>query len=890
MDITQSFLLSPLHYIFNPRSVAVIGATERVGVAKTLLFNLIRSPFGGVVYPVNPKRGAVHGIKAYPSISAIPEPVDLAIIVTPAKTVPAIVKECSEAGAKSAIILSAGFAEMGEPGLELERQIVDNKGNMRIIGPNCLGIINPILGLNATFAASNAKKGRVAFLSQSGALCTSILDYSLRENIGFSAFVSTGSMLDVDYGDLIDHFGSDPNTDAIVFYAESIGNPKKFYSAARQVALTKPIIVIKAGRTAEGSAAAASHTGSLTGSDDILTAMFERCGVLRVDKIAELFYMAEVLSKQPRPKGNRLTIVTNAGGPGVLSTDSLISGDGQLTELSTETINELNSFLPNAWSHGNPVDVLGDSDESRYQKTLAVVANDHNSDGILVILTPQDMTNPTATADALVPYAKIGKPVLASWMGGQSVAEGARILSQAGIPNFPFPDQATDVFNYMYRYQRNLWNLYEETEASSTPVQYDRKLATAMIQEAYANKRQNMSEYESKQLLAAYGIPVCKTVVATSAEDAGKAAEEMGFPVVVKLHSEIVLHKSNVGGVVLNLKSTEAVKEAFNRIKANVEKLYGNEGQHFLGVTVQQMISLKGYEVIIGSNIDPLVGPIIVFGSGGTLVEIYRDTAMTLPPVTPNLARQLMQKTKIFTALQGYRDVGACDIPLLEQIIVGFSQMIVDHPQIMECDINPLIVSPDGIIAVDARIILQPDETKTDELPKALVASYPEELIQTVDDVLIRPIRPTDEPQVKAFSDSQAHRPEFSSFFKDYDLTGQIAHNKLSRMCFIDYDREVALVAETEGKIIGLARVTNIYGTSEAEMSLVIDAEYRGKKLGSALLALLRKFMKERNMCQMNARCSVDNQAALQFLKKHGFHVAVQKEDIYICKQDVCIL
>ncbi|KAL0212003.1 hypothetical protein RCL1_005629 [Eukaryota sp. TZLM3-RCL] len=888
MDLTQSHILPPLHYIFNPRSVAVIGATERVGVGKTFLFNLLRSPFGGVIYPINPSRSSVHGIKAYPSISAVPDVVDLAVIITPAKTVPGLVLQCRDAGVKSLIIISAGFAEMGEPGRELERQIMENKGNMRIIGPNCLGVMNPPLGLNCTFAATNAAKGRVAFLSQSGALCTSILDYSLRENLGFSAFVSVGSMLDVDYGDLIDHFGSDPNTDAIVMYAESVGNPKKFYAAARQVALSKPIIIIKAGATDAGASAAASHTGALTGSDDVLTAMFERCGVLRVDKIADLFYMAGVLSKQPRPKGNKLTIVTNAGGPGVLSTDALIKKGGELTTLSPETIEELNKFLPHAWSHGNPVDVLGDSDEKRYQQTLAVVASDPEADGVLVILTPQDMSNPTGTAEALVPYANIGKPVLASWMGGQTVAPGAEILSKAGIPTFPFPDQATDVFNYMYAYHKNLCNLYEETSPEAD-VEVDRNAAQAMIDEAYANKREIMSEYESKQLLAAYGIPVCKTVIAKTAEEAGRVADEMGYPVVVKIHSEIITHKSNVGGVLLNLKNAEEVKTGFNNIKANVERLYGSEGDHFLGVTVQQMISLKGFEVIIGSNIDPTVGPVILFGSGGVMVEVYRDTAMTLPPVSLNLAKQLMQKTKIYHALEGFRGQPPCDVDALAKILVRFSELVVNHKEIAEIDINPLIVSHEGIISLDARVLLHPVDKPRDELPTALVASYPAELTRQVENIAFRPVKPTDEFMIKKFSDAQAVRPEFASFFRNYDLTGRIAHSKLSRMCFIDYENEVAFVAleENTQNMLAISRLTRLFGSEEAEMSLVVSAEAQRKSIGQTLFNLMVEFMKKHRMSVMTARCPKANENALKFLQKNGFQITGEEAEILICKMSL---
>src|SRR5512143_1117266 len=506
-----------LHYerqaldsIFSPRNVAVIGATETPGsVGRTILWNLISSPFGGTVFPVNPKRPGVLGIKAYPSISDVPEPVDLAVIVTPAATVPGIIGDCVEAGGQSAIIISAGLKETGPPGAELERQVMEHarRGKMRIIGPNCLGVMSPTTGLNATFASAMARRGRVGFISQSGALCTAILDWSLRENVGFSAFVSIGSMLDVNWGDLIYYLGNDPRTRSIVIYMESIGDARAFLSAAREVALSKPIIVIKAGRTAAAAKAAASHTGSLAGSDEVLEAAFRRSGVLRVNSIADMFYMAEVLSKQPSPKGPRLTILTNAGGPGVLATDALIGSGGELTELSPETMAAYNAVLPATWSHNNPVDIIGDASPERYAKALEIAAKDPNSDGMLVILTPQAMTDPTKTADVLEPYAQsLGKPVIATWMGGKDIAAGEAILNKANIPAFPYPDTAARVFTYMANYSKNLSSLYE-TPLSVGESDVDRERAAQIIESVRASGRTILTEYESKQLLSCYGIP-----------------------------------------------------------------------------------------------------------------------------------------------------------------------------------------------------------------------------------------------------------------------------------------------------------------------------------------------------------------------------------------------
>src|SRR5512136_1256400 len=526
----------PRDAIFAPKSVAVIGATENPGsVGRTLLWNLISSPFGGTVYPVNPKRPSILGIKAYPSIKDVPEVVDLAVVVTPSTTIPAIISDCADIGVKGAVVISAGFKETGPAGVELERQLLAHarRGNLRVVGPNCLGVMCPVSGLNATFATTIARRGKVGFISQSGALCTAVLDWSLQENVGFSAFVSIGSMLDVDWGDLIYYMGDDPHTESIVIYMETIGNARSFISAAREVAHTKPIIVIKPGRTAGAAKAAASHTGSLTGSDEVLEVAFRRSGALRVDKISELFYMAEVLGKQPRPKGPRLTILTNAGGPGVLATDALIQDGGELTEVSPGAMDDFNALLPVAWSHNNPVDILGDASPSRYARALEIAARDQNSDGMLVILTPQAMTDPTETAEELVKYVQsFDKPVLASWMGGKDVAAGEAVLNRANIPTFPYPDTAARMFDYMVRYSENQHLLYETPGLGNGIGAPDFDRAAQLIQTVRDSGRTILTEYESKQLLAAYGIPTVDTRIASTEEEAVASAEAIGYPVV----------------------------------------------------------------------------------------------------------------------------------------------------------------------------------------------------------------------------------------------------------------------------------------------------------------------------------------------------------------------
>ncbi|WP_334310499.1 acetate--CoA ligase family protein [Nodularia spumigena] len=721
-DILPTEKRNPLDAIFAPKSVAVIGASERANsVGRTLLWNLISNPFGGTVFPVNPQHHSILGIKAYPTIFDIPEAVDLAVIATPAPTVPSIITQCVDAGVKSAIILSAGFKETGVEGVTLEQQILEqaHRGKMRIIGPNCLGVMSPRTGLNATFASAMARPGNVGFISQSGALCTAILDWSFSENVGFSAFVSLGSMLDVGWGDLINYLGDDPHTTSIVIYMESIGDGRAFMSAAREVALTKPIIVIKAGRTEAAAKAAASHTGALAGSDQVLDAAFRRCGVLRVNSISDLFDMAELLAKQPRPQGPRLTILTNAGGPGVLATDALIATGGEVAEISEETTASLNQILPAHWSHGNPIDILGDADPHRYTQALEIAAKDPNSDGLLVILTPQAMTDPTQTAEQLKPYAQmVGKPILASWMGGADVAAGEMILNKNHIPTYPYPDTAARMFSYMWQSTYNLRGIYETPVISafdSSSGIPDRNCVEKIIKSARQAQRTMLTEFESKQILAAYGVPVVTTCVAQSEDEAVRCAENMGYPVVLKLFSHTITHKTDVGGVQLNLRDAEAVRLAYNAIAESVSEKVGVE--HFLGVTVQPMVKMAGYELIIGSSLDAQFGPVLLFGTGGKLVEIFRDRAIALPPLNTILARRMMEQTQIYKALQGVRGQKSIDLAALEQLMVVFSQLVVEQPGIKEIDINPLLASSEELIALDARIILKHKEFSS-EVPE----------------------------------------------------------------------------------------------------------------------------------------------------------------------------
>ena len=881
----------PLDAIFAPHSVALIGATDRPGsVGRAVLWSLLSSPFGGTVYPISDKRSSVLGITAYRNVEQIPETVDLAVIVTPAETVPGIIAQCVASGVRGAIVISAGFKEHGERGKELEQQILEQIGNsgLRLIGPNCLGVMNPISGLNATFASNMARPGNVAFISQSGALCTAILDWAQKEVVGFSAFVSIGSMLDVGWGDLIDYLGNDPRTHSIVMYMESVGDARAFLSAAREVSLSKPIIVIKAGRSEAAAHAAASHTGTMAGSDEVLEAAFRRCGVLRVNTIADLFYMAETLSKQPRPKGPRLAVVTNAGGPGVLAADSIISAGGELADLAPETLALLNQTLPPHWSRNNPVDVLGDALPDRYAKVVETVVADPNNDGLLAVLCPQGMSHPTVTAERLVPLAKgTGKPVLACWMGGTEMSAGIEILNKGGIPTFNYPDAASRIFYYMWRYSYLLRALYETPMLPQGEEGPNRARAQWIIENVRQSGRTLLSEAESKELLSCYQIPTSPTFEAHSSEEAVAKADELGYPVVVKLFSHTITHKSEVDGVKLNLSTPEAVRNAWREIEASVREKAG--AQHFLGVTVQPFFRSDGYELIVGSTADAQFGPVMLFGTGGLLVEVFGDRALALPPLTSTLARRMMEQTKIYKALQGVRGRKPIDLNELEALLVRFSQLIVEQRWIKEIDINPLLASPDRLIALDARIVVYPQATKKEDLPRLAIRPYPQRYVRPATmkngvGVLVRPIRPEDEPLLIKLHQALSERTVYLRYFQPLKLSQRTAHERLQRICFLDYDREMALAVEHkkedgEPEIIAIGRLSRLRGKDEGEMAVLVDDRFQHQGLGTLLYQRLIEIAREEHLTAIHSTILSENREMQAICKKLGFHLQADLED-----------
>ena len=890
IDPSQNFLESlshPLHPFFHPDSIAIIGAKEAENsVGRTLLANVMAT-FKGRVYPVNPKYPSVLNLKCYPRAQDVPDKVDLAVIVTPPSIIPSIIDDCAAANIKAVIIVSAGFKETGPEGLALEMEVLKRvkRAGIRLIGPNCLGLMNPSIGLNATFAAVTALPGHMAFISQSGALCTAVLDWSLNEQIGFSAFVSIGSMADVQWSDLIDYFNHDPKTHSILIYMETVGDARTFLSAAKQAAFRKPVILIKPGRTQAAAKAAASHTGALAGADDIFEAALLRVGVMRVETIEELFNMAEVIAKQPYPKGPQLAIVTNAGGPAVLATDAALLHGAQIAPLQQKTLDALSAFLPAAWTHGNPVDILGDASAERYAKAVKLVFDAPEVDGILVILTPQGMTEATETAKALASIPEQGKkPILASWMGASHVRDGNKVLINANIPTFPYPDSASKTFALMWKQSDYLKLLYETPTLrdgqEEKNLQRDQEI-DYFFNSLKKEERTLLTEAESKRVLASFGIPVVETFIAKTAEEAAAFADQIGYPVVLKLHSFTITHKTDVGGVKLNLADRQAVFTACQEIAASVEKSAGRG--RFQGVTVQKMIKLSGYELILGSIVDPQFGPVVLFGFGGELVEVVKDKAIGIPPLTATLAKRMMQKTRIYKALEGVRGKKSIDLAKLEQIVIHFSQLITELPRIKECDINPLIASPDGIIALDARIVLHDFSIPDEKLPKPAIRPYPIQYIThfTLKNgvgVILRPIRPEDEPLLITFHKELSLESGRQRYFGFLALEKRIAHERLIQICHSDYDREIVLVTEISGptgseqkKIIGIVRLNKIFGTKEAELKMIIVDRFHNLGLGEKMLEKAILCSQKEGIKNIHTHILQDNLVMVRLCEKLGF-------------------
>ncbi|MEI8373055.1 MAG: GNAT family N-acetyltransferase [Planctomycetota bacterium] len=889
-----------LDKIFNPNRVAVIGASDvPTSVGCTVLRNLVGSGFKGVVYPVNPKRESVQGIQAYKDIPSLPNVPDLGVICTPSHTVAGLVRSLGEAGTRGIVVISAGFREIGEAGLKLEEQIRCEQRKfpgMRIVGPNCLGIMVPSIHLNASFAAATPLKGHIGFISQSGALCTSVLDWAIDAGIGFSYFVSVGNMLDVTIADLIDYFGSATDTQSIILYIESITEAREFVSAARAFARTKPIVAYKAGRFAESALAAASHTGAMAGVDSVYAAAFQRAGIERIFQIEDMFDCAELLAMHQPPKGDRLAIVTNAGGPGVMTTDALLGYDGTLAKLSEETLGKLNEILPTCWSHGNPVDILGDAQPDRYAKTVEIVLQDPNVDAVLVILTPQAMTDSTGAAQALVQgVGKSVKPVLAAWMGGHTVAEGSRLLDQNKIPTYDTPEKAVRAFMHLVSYARNLEILHETPREIPMAFALDRQRMRGLFDTILTEGHDVLSENISKALLDAYEIPVTKPLAARSRDDAISLARHIGYPVVMKIHSPQITHKTDVGGVVLNLASDEAVGNAFDKMTERAKKAL--QDAVILGVTVQKMIVIpNAFELIMGMKKDPIFGAVILVGMGGTSAEVFQDRALALPPLNETLARRALESLKSWPLLRGYRGKPAANIDRLIEILMRFSYLIADYPEIQEMDVNPLLVTPDDVIALDARVVVDRNMAVHPGRKYAHLAirPYPEEYVTERElkdgtSMILRPIKPEDEPmwhKLLGNCSKESIRFRFSSLIK------QTTHEMATRYCFIDYDRELAIVAEIEEdgqrKLAGVGRLVADAEHEVAEYAVIVGDQWQGRGLGGTLTDYCLEVAKRWGVKRLAAEVSKNNTRMLSTFSDRGFSLNEEQEgDVVLVSKEL---
>ena len=872
--------MSRIQVMFNPKTIALIGATEKEGaVGRTILENLLRSK-ERKIFPVNSRMDRVLDVETYPNIAGIPEHVDLAVVATPARSVPVVVEECGMAGVEGVVIISAGFKEIGKEGTQLESEInrIRKKYGMRIMGPNCLGFVRPPLDFNATFLRGRPPAGDIAFISQSGALGSAILDWAVSAGIGFSMFASLGSMIDVDFGDMIDFLGDDQATRSILIYMEGVGNARKFMSAARAFARRKPIIILKPGRFAESAKAVHSHTGAMAGDDAVYEAAFSRTGAVRVGEIAELFNAAQVLDSKKLPAGPRLAIVTSAGGPGVMATDALIHLGGELAVFSEESMKQLNALLPHYWSKANPVDVLGDATVDRFAKALAICLDDPMVDGVLIIYVPMDSAPSAQLAQAVADSVKnTWKPVIATWMGAEDVREGRRIFVENSIPNYDTPEEAVRTYMNMCRYKRHLDELYETPEelpAQKTPSKDHLK---ELLRMALKEGRILLNEEESKGFLMTYGIPVTIAQVVQDSEAAVSVAEKVGYPVVIKVVSPDISHKSDVGGVVMGIDSNAALKEAYEKLIERVKERAPMAA--ITGVAVEKMFTDIDYELILGSKKDKDFGSVILFGMGGTMAEFIKDFSIGLPPINQTLAKMLMQDTKVYKMLQGFRGKPAADFEGLEEILVNFSNLVVDFPEIAEIDINPLAISNGKASALDARIIIDKnyDATGRWPYPHLVITPYPTKYttpwqLSDGTEVLLRAIRPEDEPaehEMLSSLSQESLRTRFFSTIKD------ISHEWLILFCNIDYDRHMAIVAEVEEKgkkkMVGVARLIMNQDMTSGEVAFLVQDRYQGKHLGSKFLEILIGIARERGLEEIRADVLTENEKMLNVFKRLGF-------------------
>jgi acetyltransferase len=868
-----------LENMFHPKSIAVVGATTRQGsVGRTVMQNLIDTGFEGPVYPINPGHASIMGKKSFAALDRIGEPVDLVVVATPMETVPAIIDAAGRIKAAGAVIISAGGKEIGRVGQNIETAIRENAAGsgLRVIGPNCLGIMCSATPLNAGIAARMPLDGKLAFISQSGAICTAILDFSVKERIGFSHFISLGSMLDVDVGDIIDYLGADPAVDSIVMYVENLSRHRHFMSAARAVARVKPIIALKAGRSRAGASAAASHTGTMAGEDAVYDAAFQRAGIVRVKTFEELFDAAEILSRKARYRGPGLAIMTNAGGPGIMAADALSDYGADPATLSPETIKALDDVLPAHWSQGNPVDILGDATPERYRAASAVLAGAREVQALLVMLAPQAVTDADEVARTICDLlGTTVKPIITSWLGGAEVEQGREILNRAGIATFDTPERAVRAFMNLHRHARGIEMLQQIPPRLSTRIQVNRAAAGRILDSHASVTNGRLTETEAKALLETYGIPVNPTVAAASFDEAISVAQRIGYPVAMKILSRAITHKSDAGGVRLNLKTADAVKKGFFDLMDSARRAFPRAVLD--GVTVQPMIEAPDCELILGARTDRDFGPVILFGMGGVLAELLDDGAIALPPLNRLLASRLMEGTRIDRLLKGYRNHPPADRERLEEILIRLAQLVTDFPRITELDINPMVIHQGHPVAVDARVVVNGSSC---EAPLHLVVSpypaqYEERLtLPGIGDLLIRPIRPEDAPLLLELFDTLSPQ---SIYYRFFSPMRQLSNTMLARFTQIDYDREIALVAIQESagseKILGAARVILQHNLKDSEFAVLVGDPWHGKGIGANLLTKCLDIARERRFESIWGMVLAENKGMLALGRKLGFTI-----------------
>lgn len=893
-QIMESHYLTPF---FSPRAVAVFGASDTADAIGQIVFhNLLAAGFTGPLYAVNPRRDTVQGQPAYASIAQVASPVDLAVIATPAATVPGIIEACGQQGVKAAVIITAGFAEAGEVGRQLEQQALQaaRRHGIRLIGPNCLGIMRPAIGLNATFNKGSANSGHLAIVSQSGALCTAILDWARNNDVGFSSVVSLGASADVDFGDILDYLLHDAQTHSVLLYIEGIHDARRFMSALRAIARVKPVILVKVGRHAAGSKAVMSHTASLAGSDAVFDAAVRRLGVIRVQTIAQLFSAARAMSCGFQPTGNRLAIVTNGGGPGVMAADRAADLGIEMATLSPATLARLDAVLPPNWSHGNPVDLIGDAQADRYRHAVQACLDDPQVDGVLAILTPQAMTDPLAAAGAVIAAgAGQTKPLITCWMGEVQVESSRKAFIQAHRPHFRTPEPAVEVFSYLSAYYQNQKLLMQLPGPLSHHEEPDIKRARGVIEQALDEGRTLLNELESKSVLAAFRIPVTVARLAHSVSEALEIARDIGYPLVMKLCSPDIPHKSDVGGVVLNIYSAADVRSAFLTITENVR--VKRPQARLTGIAIEPMIRRPhGRELIVGVSRDAVFGPVISFGAGGIFVEALADCAVALPPLNSFLARELIQRTRVSKVLAAFRHLPAANMEALEMVLLRVSEMACELPGLVEMDINPLILDENGVCAVDARMVIEAQVPERPRYAHMAIYPYPTHLVSHYvmldgTDITIRPMRPEDAGLVQRFVRGLS---EESRYFRYMSMFKELSQTMLVQFTQFDYIREMALMAlhtvpsdkqqsgkQSEEEQIGVSRYIISPDGLSCEFALVVADALHGRGVGRQLMLTLMDAARAHGLKHMKGYVLNNNRNMLHLMQSLGFTVSRMPDD-----------